>query len=80
MNENQEIHVRSRRSRDEIQRLVLEFEASGLRQKEFCRNHGLALSALQRPSKIALYFSLEKTDTRTLRPSSNPKLVSCEFV
>jgi hypothetical protein len=28
----------------EIKRLVLEFEASGLRQNEFCRNQGLALS------------------------------------
>ena len=28
--------------------MVLEFEASGLRQNEFCRNHGLALSTLQR--------------------------------
>jgi hypothetical protein len=27
---------------------VLEFEASGLRQNEFCRNQGLALSTLQR--------------------------------
>ena len=26
--------------------LVLEFEASGLHQNEFCRNHGLALSPL----------------------------------
>ena len=27
---------------------MLEFEASGLRQNEFCRNQGLALSTLQR--------------------------------
>jgi hypothetical protein len=37
-----------RRSGEEIKRLVLEFEASGLRQNEFCRNQGLALSTLQR--------------------------------
>jgi len=43
--------VRKRRSGEEIKRLVLEFEASGLRQKEFCRNHGLALSTLQRQLK-----------------------------
>ena len=30
---------------------MLEFEASGLRQNEFCRNHGLALSTLQRQLK-----------------------------
>jgi hypothetical protein len=42
---------RKRRSREEIKRLVLEFEASGLRQNEFCRNHGLALNTLQRQLK-----------------------------
>jgi hypothetical protein len=31
--------------------LVVEFEASGLRQNECCRNHGLALSTLQRQLK-----------------------------
>jgi hypothetical protein len=48
MTGNEEISGRKRRSGQEIQRLVLEFEASGLRQKEFCRKHGLALSTLQR--------------------------------
>jgi hypothetical protein len=48
MTGNEEIPGRKRRSSQEIQRLVLEFEASGLRQNEFCRKHGLALSALQR--------------------------------
>ena len=28
---------------------MLAFEASGLRQNELCRSHGLALSTLQRP-------------------------------
>jgi hypothetical protein len=51
MTENQELSGRRRRSGEEIRRLVLEFEASGLRQKEFCRNHGLALSSLQRQLK-----------------------------
>jgi hypothetical protein len=31
MNENREVQARSRRSMEEIKRLVLEFEASGLR-------------------------------------------------
>jgi hypothetical protein len=48
MTENQKVPGRKRRSGEEIKRLVLEFEASGLRQNEFCRNHGLALSTLQR--------------------------------
>jgi hypothetical protein len=51
MTENQEGPGRKRRSGEEIKRLVLEFEASGLRQNEFCRNHGLALSTLQRQLK-----------------------------
>jgi hypothetical protein len=51
MTGNQEVPGRKRRSSEEIKRLVLEFEASGLRQNEFCRNHGLALSSLQRQLK-----------------------------
>jgi hypothetical protein len=51
MTENQEVPGRKRRSGEEIKRLLLEFEASGLRQNEFCRNHGLALSTLQRQLK-----------------------------
>jgi hypothetical protein len=47
MRAKQEIPERKRRSSEEIKRLVLEFETSGLRQNEFCRNHGLALSTLQ---------------------------------
>ena len=53
MRAKQEIPERKRRSSEEIKRLVLEFETSGLRQNEFCRNHGLALSTLQRQLKKA---------------------------
>jgi hypothetical protein len=51
MTGKQEIPGRKRRSSEEIRRLVLEFEASVLRQNEFCRNHGLVLSTLQRQLK-----------------------------
>jgi hypothetical protein len=51
MTENQEVPGRKRRSSEEIKRLVVEFEASGLRQNEFCHNHGLALSTLRRQLK-----------------------------
>src|ERR1700720_4217693 len=51
MIESQEVSGRKRRSGEEIQRLMMEFESSGLRQNEFCRNHGLALSTLQRQLK-----------------------------
>jgi hypothetical protein len=39
---------RKRRSREEVKRLVDEFEASGSARAEFCRSRGLALSTLQR--------------------------------
>lgn len=51
MIESQEVSGRKRRSREEIQRLMMEFESSGLGQNEFCRRHGLALSTLQRQLK-----------------------------
>jgi hypothetical protein len=43
-----EVSVRKRRSRQEIKRLVAEFETSGLQRSEFCQKHNLALGALQR--------------------------------
>ena len=51
MTESEEVSGRKRRSSAEIKRLVTEFQTSGLRQNEFCRNHGLALSSLQRQLK-----------------------------
>ena len=43
-----EVRVQKRRSRQEIKRLVREFETNGLRHSEFCRKHNLALGTLQR--------------------------------
>ena len=40
-----------RRSRAEVERLVAEFEASGLGRQEFCTKHGLSLSTLSRHRK-----------------------------
>ena len=51
MKENQEVERRKRRSREEVKRLVAEFEASGIQRNEFCRSHGIALSTLQRHLK-----------------------------
>jgi transposase-like protein len=51
MSESQEVSGRKRRSREEVQRLMMEFELSGLRQNAFCRKHDLALSTLQRQLK-----------------------------
>jgi hypothetical protein len=51
MKENQAVGARKRRSSEEVKRLVLEFEASGLRRNEFCRTRGIALSTLRRHLK-----------------------------
>src|ERR1700747_495621 len=48
MTEIGEVSVRKRRSRQEIKRLVAEFETSGLRRSEFCQKHSLGLGTLQR--------------------------------
>jgi hypothetical protein len=45
MNEQQVCEVRRRRSRQEVEQLVAEYESSGLSQNEFCRDRGLALSS-----------------------------------
>lgn len=39
---------RKRRSREEVRRLVDEFESSGLERAQFCRSRRLALNTLQR--------------------------------
>jgi hypothetical protein len=51
MTESEGVSVGKPRTRREINRLVMEFESSGLRQSEFCHQHGLALSTLQRGLK-----------------------------
>jgi hypothetical protein len=51
MTESEVVRVGKRRSRREINRLVVEFESNGLRPSEFCHKHGLALGTLQRGLK-----------------------------
>ena len=46
--QNENGRHRKRRSREEVRRLVDEFEASGSGRAEFCRSRGLALTTLQR--------------------------------
>jgi hypothetical protein len=50
MSEKQSGGVR-RRSRAEVDRLVAEYEASGLTRQEFCTGHGLSLVTLDRYRK-----------------------------
>jgi hypothetical protein len=52
-NEGSEVPARKkRRSREQIAELVREFTASGLTQRKFCEDRGIALSELQRSLKI----------------------------
>ena len=46
MDSNRVVTVLRRRSRAEAERLVSEFEQSGLRRKEFCAAHGLSVHTL----------------------------------
>jgi hypothetical protein len=51
MSEEQVHQVRRRRSGAEVEKLVAEYEASGLGRTEFCRTHTLSLSTLNRYCK-----------------------------
>jgi hypothetical protein len=63
-NEGTEMRTRRRRrSREQIAELVREFRTSGLTQRKFCENRGIALSVLQRSLKIE-------------RRASEPKLMA----
>ena len=57
-----------RRSREEVRRLVDEFEGSGLQRWEFCQSRGLALSTLQQ--------HLRARQSATEAPTGRPRLVA----
>jgi hypothetical protein len=63
MNGRQSEGVRRRRTQAEVERIVSEYEASGLGRQEFCDRHGLSLSTLNRHRKRK-QFPLE-TRTRS---------------
>ena len=48
MSESRGVAVRRRRSRVEVDGLVLEFERSGLTRQAFCLEHGLSVAALDK--------------------------------
>jgi hypothetical protein len=73
---NQEIARRKRRSREEVRRLVVEFEASGSRPAEFCRNHSLALGTLQRHLKRRRLENGEGRARGELSPTSSNRFVA----
>jgi hypothetical protein len=51
MSEKQSGGVGRRRSRAEVDRLVAEYESSGLSRQEFCAKHGFGLATLDRYRK-----------------------------
>jgi hypothetical protein len=57
---------RKRRSREQIAELVREFKGSGLTQRKFSENRGIALSELQRSLKI-------------VRRASEPQLMAVQM-
>ena len=66
MNENHEVQLRRRRSREEVKRLVVEYEASGARVNDFCRNHDLAPGVLQRHLKMRRFAKVEPKEAKRL--------------
>jgi len=46
--QTQEVKIRRRRSRAEVEQLVAEYEVSGLNRTAFCQQRGLSLSTLVR--------------------------------
>ena len=51
MNEAKQMEGQRRRTRAEVEKLVSEYEASGLGRQEFCEKHGLSLTTLNRHRK-----------------------------
>jgi transposase-like protein len=68
VNENHEVQLRRRRSREEIERLAVEYEASGARVSDFCRNHDLKPSVLQRHLKGRRLGKVESREVKRLVP------------
>jgi transposase-like protein len=68
VNENQEVQLRRRRSREEIERLVVEYQASGRRVSDFCRNHHLKPSVLHRHLKRQRLGKVEPSEVKRLVP------------
>jgi len=60
--------ARHRRSREEVERLVEEYEASGLGRQQFCKKHGLSLTTLNRHRKRKQLREEEQTPGRRFIP------------
>ena len=75
MSESSVVGVRRRRSRVEADRLVMEFERSGLTRQAFCAQHGLSVAALD---KYRRRCALEKKPAQP-RPAAN-RILPVELV
>jgi hypothetical protein len=60
------MQLRKRRSGEEIQRLVVEYQASGMRVSEFCRHQHLKPSVLRRRLKSGGLGKLEPKEAKGL--------------
>src|SRR6266852_4332326 len=68
-----------RRSRAEAEQLVAGFEASGLRRREFCLKHGVALSTLDFWRKRRRQEQGRQKPDAGAKVSSNGRLVAVEL-
>jgi hypothetical protein len=72
MSENHEVQIRRQRSAEEVERLVIEFEASGAGMSDFCRDRRLARSVLHR--------HLQKRRLGKIESKSPQRLVAVSLV
>ena len=70
MNGKQQARPRVRRSQAEVERLVAEYEGSGLGRQAFCNKHGLSLSTLNRH---------RKREQRASKPAETSRWVAVEL-
>ena len=75
------IHRRPRRSRAEVAQIVSSYPQSGLSRSEFCRQHGLSLSSLNRHCQDARHRDAFRSASMS-RPVSTVELplARVEFV
>src|SRR5262245_40768550 len=79
MTAKQDVPQRKRRSREEVRRLVVAFEASGGRPAGFCRNQGCGLGTLQRHLKRRRLENGEGRARGELSPPLSNRLVAVEL-
>ena len=81
MSEAVGVVVRRRRSRVEAERLVLDFERSGLSRRAFCTQHGLSVPSLDQYRKR--FRGVESPSTRargTVSRALTNRILPVEFV